>query len=194
MTADIRTGTLGQRKGITAKPNSNFQQKGHHRLCNAAWEPVQQQSKTFLFKLVWTKSCKQINKCFKSQTFLNFEHTESWNRCLTARLSTIKYATKKICYLREKDNNWEKNSGDVCGSIQIRSQLQKLQRSSGSNTESSWLDCSLWNAANSKPVFLERHSSTKPAPTQKPTFELNYSTALMAKHFQHFESQQRQNY
>lgn len=63
------------------------------RLRNAAWEPVQQQTKTFIFRPIWSKSYKQISKCFKSQTFLNFEHTEFWNRYSTAWLSTV-----KICY------------------------------------------------------------------------------------------------
>jgi len=42
--------------------------------------------------------------------------------------------------------------------------LHKLQRSSGSNTASSWLKFSPWNSVDSKPVFLERHDFTKLAP------------------------------
>lgn len=69
---------------------------------------------------------KQISKYFKSQTFLNFKHTEFWNRCLTAWLSTVKTWYQENSYLRGKDSNWEKNSGDAWRNIQIRSQLQKI--------------------------------------------------------------------
>lgn len=79
---DIKTGMLRQRNEITAKQAVILSRRGTIDFAMQLGNLIGKKA-IFIFKLGWTKSYKQIIQCFKSQTFLNFEDTESWNRCLT---------------------------------------------------------------------------------------------------------------